>query len=170
MLPGVVKVFTFRNTPWKRFNCYWTVPGQDMAPEDETLFASKARFVGDRIAAVVAKDRKTAIRVLRLIRVQYEALPCIVAPRDASDISSPAIHGTGNRMQRFEYKTGQEVEAAPGDRTVETTAQKRTGCAMRPLSHTDVWPIIGGKAHDLRDLPGSFRNRNRRGGSVENRL
>jgi len=59
-LPGVVKVFTCFNSPMDRFCRARIHPGQDLSPHDETLFSEHVRFVGDRVAAVVATTMATA--------------------------------------------------------------------------------------------------------------
>ncbi|HHT62316.1 MAG TPA: xanthine dehydrogenase family protein molybdopterin-binding subunit, partial [Clostridia bacterium] len=38
-LPGVVKVFTFKNSPIKPYNRYRLLPEQENCPEDQVLFS-----------------------------------------------------------------------------------------------------------------------------------
>ena len=45
--------------------------------------SEKARFVGDKIAAVAAVDAATAQQALELIKVEYETLPAVFDPTDA---------------------------------------------------------------------------------------
>ena len=58
-LEGVVKVFTHLNTSKKCFNSFITNAGEKSV-EDERIFADRVRFVGDRVAAVVAINEKIA--------------------------------------------------------------------------------------------------------------
>src|SRR5450759_1314332 len=53
-VPGVVGVYSYHNAPSTPYCRYRIVPGQAGCIDDETLFASTARCVGDRVAAVVA--------------------------------------------------------------------------------------------------------------------
>ena len=66
--PGVIKVFTGKDFPYK-FGLYM---------KDRYVFAiDKVRFVGEQVAAVVARDVKTAAKAAKLIKVEYEPLPPI---------------------------------------------------------------------------------------------
>ena len=68
-LPGVIAVFSHLNAPAAPYSRYRILPGQALCPEDETLFAATARFVGDRVAAVVATDPQIAADAVALIEV-----------------------------------------------------------------------------------------------------
>jgi CO/xanthine dehydrogenase Mo-binding subunit len=81
-IPGVVKIYSFQNTPSRPFNTQKWFVGQP-GVEDQTLFPEKARYVGEPVAAVVAKDRKTAELAARRINVQYEPLPFVIDPEEA---------------------------------------------------------------------------------------
>jgi len=66
--PGVVGVYTGKDFPYK-FGLYM---------KDRYVFAlEKVRFIGEQVAAVVARDIKTAERAAKLISVEYEPLPAI---------------------------------------------------------------------------------------------
>ena len=65
------------------------MPGEPLCVEDETLFAATARFVGDRVAAVVAADAETAAEALRLIEVDYEPLPPVLTAEAALAAGAP---------------------------------------------------------------------------------
>ena len=54
------------------------------------------RFVGDPVAAVVARDELTAFEALDLIDVEYEPLRTIADPEDALAIAEPRIHDYGD--------------------------------------------------------------------------
>ena len=56
-LPGVVKVFSHLNSPADAYCRARLTPEQELCPRDETLFSEHVRFVGDRVAAVVATAR-----------------------------------------------------------------------------------------------------------------
>lgn len=104
-LEGVIKVFTHLNTPTKRYNNYKTYVNQN-APEDERLFADKVRFVGDRVAAVVATSPDIAEQALMLIQVEYDELPQIISIHSSIANSELKIHETGNVLSQAEFRIG----------------------------------------------------------------
>ena len=75
-MEGVYGVFHAFNTPEYRFNHYRTQfkAAQDL-PLEEAVFQKYVRFVGDRVAAVAAKDPETARKAAALVKVEYEPLP-----------------------------------------------------------------------------------------------
>ncbi len=73
-LEGVYGVFHCFNTPEYRFNRYRSQYSQNLIPE-EPVFAKRVRFVGDRVAAVAARDLETARRAAALVKVAYQELP-----------------------------------------------------------------------------------------------
>jgi carbon-monoxide dehydrogenase large subunit len=82
-VPGVVKVFTGKDFPFK-FGLYM---------KDRYVFAQdKVRFVGEQIAAVLARDPKTAKKAARLVKVEYEELPAITNQMDAFNDPKVLIH------------------------------------------------------------------------------
>jgi len=94
-LPGVEAVLTFEDIPPKLF----TPNRHDLIlyhPENECkdmqVISDKARFVGDRIAAVAAVDTVTAQKALELIEVKYEVLPPVFDPLEAVKPGAPRVH------------------------------------------------------------------------------
>jgi xanthine dehydrogenase molybdenum-binding subunit len=106
-LPGVIRVFTYLNTPNKTYSRYRIVPNQDFCLEDERLFTEKARFVGDRIAAVVATSLETAQEAVSLIQVDYEVLPVLSTPEEALQDNNTRIHPAGNLIYQYEFQLGE---------------------------------------------------------------
>ena len=119
-LPGVVAVFTHENAPATPYSRYKIVPGQDV-PTDETLFAATARFAGDRVAAVVAEDARTAAAAAQLIDVEYEELPPLLTAEVALRHGAPSVHPGGNLVHEFEVDSGEETAPEPGDVVVTTS-------------------------------------------------
>jgi putative selenate reductase molybdopterin-binding subunit len=90
-LPGVVMVLTYKDVPRVPF----TTAGQNYpepSPYDTFMLDEKVRFVGDRVAVVVAEDRQKAEAALPLIEVEYEVLPAVLDARDALRDGAPVIH------------------------------------------------------------------------------
>ena len=82
-VPGVIRVVTGEDFPYT-FGLYM---------KDRYIFArDKVRFVGEQVAAVVARDPKTARRAARLVKVEYEELPAVLSETDALCEDSPLIH------------------------------------------------------------------------------
>ncbi len=82
-LPGVIKVFTGKDFPYK-FGLYM---------KDRYIFAQdRVRFVGEQVAAVVARDLKTAKKAAKLVKVEYEELPAIFDQMDALKEDAIRIH------------------------------------------------------------------------------
>lgn len=83
-IPGVLGVYTHENTPKTLYNSQIWFDGQEtMTLEDEQMFTDTVRFVGDKVAAVLAVDERTAQEALSLIKVEYEALPFNLDPEEA---------------------------------------------------------------------------------------
>lgn len=97
-LEGVYGVFHGFNTPEYRFNHYRSqfLEAQNL-PAEECVFQRYVRFVGDRVAAVVAKDEVTARKAAALVKVEYDPLPYALnfdealAGKNCLDGQSPVI-------------------------------------------------------------------------------
>lgn len=90
-IDGVVDILTHENTP----PTLYTTAGQgypEPSPYDFRMFDSKVRFVGDRVALVVAETMEAAQKALPLIRVKYRELPPVFDPEFSMEADSPAIH------------------------------------------------------------------------------
>ncbi len=73
-IPGVVRVVTGKEFPY-RFGLYM---------HDRYIFAQdKVRFVGEQVAAVIAKDPVTAKKAAKLVEVKYQELTPILGVVDA---------------------------------------------------------------------------------------
>jgi CO/xanthine dehydrogenase Mo-binding subunit len=82
-VPGVVKVVTGKDFPY-RFGLYM---------HDRYIFAQdRVRFVGEQVAAVIARDPRTAKKAARLVRVEYEPLASVLSVRDALGKKPTLIH------------------------------------------------------------------------------
>jgi CO/xanthine dehydrogenase Mo-binding subunit len=121
-LPNVIEVFTYKNTPDTKYSRYRLLPEQETAPADEVLFSRKVRCVGDRVAAVVARDKETARMALDLITVNYEKLPAFIrfeesietdqAVREGSTERKMLIHEGGNILYEYDSEIGEKSSAA----------------------------------------------------------
>ncbi len=82
-MPGVTAVVTGRDFPHK-FGLYM---------KDRYIFAlDRVRFTGEQVAAVVARDERTARRAARAVKVEYEPLPPIFDPKEALKENAELLH------------------------------------------------------------------------------
>jgi 4-hydroxybenzoyl-CoA reductase subunit alpha len=87
--PGVHLVLTGRDFPV----AYGILP---VSQDEHALAVGRVRFVGDPVAAVIARDELTAFEALDLIDVTYRPLQTFGDPED-SLAHGPAIHDYGDR-------------------------------------------------------------------------
>jgi CO/xanthine dehydrogenase Mo-binding subunit len=83
-LPGVVAVFTAADVP---HNAYGLVDA-----DQPVLCADVVRFVGDKVALVVAESAELAAHAAQLIRVEYADLPAVTDARAAMQPDAPLVH------------------------------------------------------------------------------
>ena len=84
--PGVVKVLTYKDVPVNEYGI--NIADQHvLAPE-----GGKVRWVGDRIAIVVAETQAQAESAAELVQVAYEPLPVVTDPRQAMQPGAPLVH------------------------------------------------------------------------------
>ena len=84
VLPGVKAVLTFKDVPSYRWE------------SDMPILTDVARFDGDDIAVVAAVDEDRAMEALDLIKVDYEVLPFVLDPEEATKPGAPKVHPQGN--------------------------------------------------------------------------
>jgi 4-hydroxybenzoyl-CoA reductase subunit alpha len=64
--------------------------------DEHALCRDKVRFVGDPVAAVIARDEAVAEEALTLIRVEYDPLRTIASPEESLEHPEPRIHDYGD--------------------------------------------------------------------------
>ena len=114
--PGVHLVLTGKDFPVPFGIMPVSVDEYPLAPE-------RVRYVGDPVAAVIAKDEQTAVEALDLIEVRYKVLPPISGPEEGLKNPEPRIHDYGeqgniHRNQSYEFGDIEEAlsEFRPGFR------------------------------------------------------
>ncbi|GAA1847849.1 molybdopterin-dependent oxidoreductase [Pseudonocardia ailaonensis] len=90
-VPGVVLVLTHENTPASRYSTARHEHRED-DPDDTRMLDDVVRFVGQRVAAVVAETAAAAEEACRRIAVGYEVLPAVFDPEEARRQGAPLLH------------------------------------------------------------------------------
>ncbi len=115
-MDGVYAVITHADIPGENSYLY-------AEPDQPLLVVDEVRFQGDAVAAVAARDSRTADAALQAIAVEYEELPGIFDPLEAMRPGADQIvPGEDNVMMSQMYRSG-DVEAAiaAADVVIENT-------------------------------------------------
>lgn len=116
-LPGVYAVLTYADAPPVAFS---TARHQLRAddPDDTYMLDRTVRFVGQRVAAVVAESVAVARAACSLLRVDYQILPAVFDPEEALLPGAPKLHGDkpgAARITDADRNLVAEVHGAVGD-------------------------------------------------------
>ncbi|MFD5694090.1 molybdopterin-dependent oxidoreductase [Streptomyces rubiginosohelvolus] len=114
-VPGVHLVLTHHDAPERLYStARHEHPTED--PDDTRLLDDTVRYIGQRVAAVVADSEGAAEEGCRRIEVVYEQLPYVVDPEEAMEPGAPVIHDKGpeSRIVRPENNVVGEVHGEIG--------------------------------------------------------
>ena len=90
--------------------CAWVVPDSDVkAVAYPAIAKDVVRYVGDAVAVVVAEDRYQAEDALELIEVEYEPLPVVVNPEEATKAGAPQLHDDAPNNQAFHWVPAEAI-------------------------------------------------------------
>jgi putative selenate reductase molybdopterin-binding subunit len=97
-VPGVRCILTHEDSPKTAFStARHENPEEDV--DDTLLLDDVVRFVGQRVAAVIAESVAAAELGCRKLRVNYAILPCVLDPEMASRPGAPVLHAkAGSRI------------------------------------------------------------------------
>ncbi|TXN74977.1 molybdopterin-dependent oxidoreductase [Methylobacterium sp. WL18] len=95
-VPGVVAVLTHADAPQRAFSTGRHEDPRDDAADTRVL-DSIMRFVGQRVAAVLAETEAAAEAGCRALTVTYELRPAVLDPAFALAVDAPIIHDPADR-------------------------------------------------------------------------
>ncbi|HEY3892301.1 MAG TPA: molybdopterin cofactor-binding domain-containing protein, partial [Bradyrhizobium sp.] len=112
--PLVHAVLTYEDAPDRLFSTARHEKAW-MDPDDTRVLDNVVRFIGQKVAAVVAETEAAAEAGCRRIEVVYEILPHVVDPMQAIAAGAPTIHGGKTREHRVADAQRNVVAEAHGE-------------------------------------------------------
>ncbi|MGN5636233.1 molybdopterin-dependent oxidoreductase, partial [Streptomyces sp. AC154] len=90
-VPGVRLVLTHHDAPERHYStARHEHPTED--PDDTRVLDDTVRYIGQRVAAVVADSEAAAEEGCRRVEVTYEVLPAVLDPEEAMLPGAPVVH------------------------------------------------------------------------------
>jgi putative selenate reductase molybdopterin-binding subunit len=153
-LPGVVAVLTYADSPARKFSTA-RHHNPDDDPYDTLVLDRTVRFIGQRVAAVVAATAGAAEAACALIEVDYEVLTAVTDPVAAMAPDAPLLHpdpavtpdggaapyptGTGNVCAEIHRETGDAAAAfAASDAVYSATFRTQRVQHVALETHTTI--------------------------------
>ncbi len=144
-VPGVVAAFSGADLAGEQGSlpCAWPVTPDIVIPAHPPMAVDEVRYVGEAVAAVVARDRYTAADALASVDVSYEPLEPVLDIRAALAEGSPKVHEAGHKSSEFVFPTAGDIDAAFAGAPVvlerEYRQQRLIPCAMEPRAVVSHW-------------------------------
>lgn len=112
-MDGVYAVLTAKDIPGKRYIGHLKQDWPALIAEGE-----ETRYIGDSLALVAARDKKTLKAALSAIEVECEKLPAVTEIEEALKEGAPKIHETGNLLVNEKLRRGNAEEAIKNSKYV----------------------------------------------------
>src|SRR5438552_3430933 len=135
-LPGVVAVYTGSDLKAKLglVACAAGMEGLKI-PDHPCLAIDKVCYVGEPVAAVVARDRYIARDAADLIEVDYEPLPAVTDPEKALAKGSPLLHEKlGDNVAFVAKLEGGDWKSVEADKNLKVIKQRMINQRLAPVS------------------------------------
>jgi CO/xanthine dehydrogenase Mo-binding subunit len=113
-IPGVHAVLTFEDAPDRLFSTARHEKAW-MDPDDARVLDDVVRFIGQKVAAVVAETEAAAEEGCRRLKVDYDILPAVVDPAQAITPGAPLLHEDKTPAQRVTNAGRNIVAEAHGE-------------------------------------------------------
>jgi CO/xanthine dehydrogenase Mo-binding subunit/aerobic-type carbon monoxide dehydrogenase small subunit (CoxS/CutS family) len=124
-VPGVHAVLTHEDAPAKLFSTARHEKAS-MDPDDTRVLDTIVRFIGQKVAAVVAETEAAAEEGCRRLKVDYELLPAVFDPAQAIAPGAPILHGDktwqGHRVRNAKLNIVAESHNEPIGEVVSALA------------------------------------------------
>ncbi|HEV2175650.1 MAG TPA: xanthine dehydrogenase family protein molybdopterin-binding subunit [Terriglobia bacterium] len=134
--PGVVAVYTGQDIKGQLgfVPCAAGIEGLKV-PDHPCLATEKVCYVGEPVAAVVARDRYVARDAADLVEVDYEPLPAVVDPEKALAPGATVIHPKlGNNMAFVATLDHGDWKALDADKSLKVIKQRLINQRLAPIS------------------------------------
>jgi aerobic carbon-monoxide dehydrogenase large subunit len=135
-LPGVIAVYTGQDIQGRLglVPCAAGMEGQKI-PDHPCLAIDKVCYIGEPVAAVVARDRYVARDAADLIEVEYDPLPAVTNPMKALEKGSSVIHEELGDNIAFEAKLeAGDWKAVEADTTLKVIKQRFINQRLAPIA------------------------------------
>lgn len=100
-VPGIVAIYTYKDVPNNRYSMVGeSYP--EASPHDQLILEDIVRYVGDEVAIIAAEDERSALKAMKLIKVEYEKLKPILNAKEAEG-NELIIHPEDNLFCPFDF-------------------------------------------------------------------
>jgi carbon-monoxide dehydrogenase large subunit len=135
-LHGVVDVLRGRDLEGKLGNvpCAAGMEGLKI-PDHPCLALEEARYVGEPVVAIVARDRYIAEDAADKVEIEYDPLPAVVNPEKALEKDSPLVHGKFiDNVAFVEKLEGGDWKSVENDKSLKVIRQRFINQRLAPAS------------------------------------
>src|SRR5579859_1587822 len=136
VLPGVIAVYTGHDIKGKLglVPCAAAMEGLKI-PDHPCMAIDKVCYIGEPIAAVVARDRYVARDAADLIEVDYDPLPAVIDPMKALEKGSNLVHEKfGDNIAFVAKLDAGDWKAVEADKTIKVIKQRFINQRLAPIS------------------------------------